>query len=184
MLKLLEAVLLALSLSADCFAVSACSSLGIRSSGWRKIAFTALLFALVQSSFFVTGCAFGSAVAGLVERLAHVIGFLLLLYVGGSMILDALRKEEGERSLDGFGAVMLGAVATSIDAIAVGISLSISGESFWVMALDAASILLFTFISVLLGISLGHAVGKRFGRAAGFAGGAVLLGIGLAVLFG
>ena len=90
------------------------------------------------------------------------------------MLFGAFSRKEENRILDGFGSVLLGAVATSIDALTVGVSLSISGVAADVMALDASAILLFTFLTVVLGALLGQAAGKRFGRAAQFAGGLVL----------
>lgn len=184
MLKVLEAVALALSLCADCFAVSACSSVGMRKAGWRRTALAALLFALVQSSFFALGWVFGDALSALVERAAHIVSFLILLFVGGAMILDAFKeKEEQTLVLDSLAGIFLGAVATSIDALAAGVSLSISGETPGVMALDASAVLVFTFIAVVLGVLSGKAAGKRFGRAAAVVGGTVLVGIGLLILF-
>lgn len=182
-LNLPGAFLLALSLCADCFAISACSSVTLRKVGFRPAGLTALVFALVQSGFFVIGWGLGDAVAGIVERAAHIVAFLILLYVGGSMFLEGILRREETRNLEGFRNVLAGAAATSIDALAVGASFSMNGEPPASMAVKAAAILAVTFATVVLGILGGAAVGRRFGFLAEIAGGLVLIAIGMTLLF-
>ena len=180
---LVAALILALSLCADCFAVSAGSSVTLKDDSWGKILPVALVFGLVQSGLFFAGWAFGDIFTGVVGSMAPVIGFLLLLYVGGSMLYSAIRNDLESRDLNGIRNVLLGAVATSIDAFTVGISFSMDGDSAGDVLLKALVILAVTFLTVVFGMKGGAYAGKRYGRGALFVGGTVLLLIGLNILF-
>ncbi|MBR5660707.1 MAG: manganese efflux pump [Bacteroidales bacterium] len=179
----ISAILLALSLCADCFAVSACSSMTVKDSSWRKVLPVAAVFALVQAGLFMLGWLFGDLFVGFVGKLAPVIGFLLLLYVGGSMLLSAWKDERSPRDLNGISNILLGAVATSIDAFSVGISFSMDGDSGGDMLLKGIVLLVITFLTVVAGMKGGSYVGRRYGRPALWAGGSVLILIGLNILF-
>lgn len=182
MKDLILALLLALSLCADCFAVSVCSGVTMKDVGRRKVLAVALVFGIVQAGFLLAGYFFGDLFVGYVERFAHWIGFLLLLYVGGSMILEAVKGTEEARDLNGIRNILVASVATSIDALAVGISLSMDLESVQSALLKAAAVLVMTIISVVAGILGGRRIGTRFGRGAEIAGGCVLILIGLNIL--
>ena len=185
LLQVIEALLLAAALCADCFAVSACSSVSIRSRRWGDILSVALAFAVIQTALFVIGVLLGDLVSGLLMGVAHFIGFGLLLYVGGSMLYDASRKEQKEGlELSGFKNILIGGTATSIDALSVGASMAIEGIGMNVAILDSVSIFAVTFISVVLGIFGGSLAGQKFGRPALIFGGIVLILIGINILFG
>ena len=182
--EVLLALVLALSLCADCFAVCVCSSVTLDKVEWGSVSPIALVFGLVQAGLLLAGYLFGDLFVGYVEKAAHWIGFLLLLYVGGSMILESFRKQCEVRNLNGLTAVVIGAVATSIDALAVGISLSMGQLETHDIILDTAAVFLVTFLSVVTGMFFGHRLGHRLGKRAEFAGGAVLILIGLNILLG
>ena len=168
-------MLLALSLCADCFAVTTCSSVTLREISWKKVAPIAFAFGFVQM--------FGDIFVGLVEHISKWIGFLLLLYVGGSMLLKAiLNKEEKPLELCGFKNVIIGAMATSVDALAVGISLSMSQPEARYLISSVVSVFVITILSVIAGMFSGQALGKRLGRIAEIIGGIVLIGIGISIL--
>ncbi len=183
-LEVLGAIVLALSLCADCFAVCVCSSVTLDKVEWRSVSPIALVFGIVQAGLLLSGYLFGDLFIGYVQKAAHWIGFLLLLYVGGSMILESLREECEVRNLNGLGAVILGAVATSIDGLAVGVSLSMGQLEMHDIVLDTAAVFLVTFLSVFTGMFFGHRLGHRLGKRAELAGGAVLILIGLNILLG
>ena len=141
------------------------------------------------------GWLFGDFFVGFVSKAARWIGFLLLLYVGGSMILEGIKGKEEVRDLNGFKNVILGAVATSIDALAVGISMSFGQAGTDALATDHAlmvntmiadhvAVFIVTMLSVFAGMFGGYRVGRRFGRPAEIFGGLVLICIGLGILFG
>ena len=169
-MSIIETLLLAASLCADCFAVSLCSSVTLKKAGWRSVLLTALAFAVIQSALLLAGCVLGDLFYGIVEKVSNVIGFVLLAYVGGSMLASRI----------------LGSLATSIDAAAVGVSQSMSGAGVSDSVLLLASVFLCTAVSVAAGICAGKAIGnirgRNVGRIAEVAGGAVLVGLGVAVL--
>lgn len=175
-------ILFALSLCADCFAVSLCSSVTLKEIRHKDVLAVAFSFAFIQTGFMLVGWAFGNIFLGLVERIAHWIGFLLLLYVGGSMLLEGVRGGEEVRNLNGFKNVVLGGIATSIDALAVGVSMSMSGENWMQMGPRAAAVFLVTAISVVVGIYGGKTIGHKVGVFAEILGGLVLIGIGVSII--
>lgn len=185
-MTILETLLLALSLCADCFAVSLCSSVTLKNAGWRDVLLTALAFAVIQSALLLAGCLLGDLFYGLVETVSGIIGFVLLAYVGGSMLVEGIRGCGEGKNLDGWKNILLGGVATSIDAAAVGVSQSMSGSGLSGTLLLAA-VFACTLVSVAAGISAGRAVGcirgRNVGRIAELAGGLVLVGIGFSILF-
>lgn len=185
LLSIVESLLLAASLCADCFAVSTCSSVTLKGISWRKILPIAFVFGVVQTALMALGWLFGDIFVGHIHKVASLIGFLLLLYVGGSMILGAVKNEDESRDLNGLKNVIIGAVATSIDAFTVGISLSMglvpTGK---MMMMNLVAVFIVTMLSVIGGMFGGQKIGQRFGRPAEIIGGSVLILIGLNILLG
>ena len=185
-MSIIETLLLAASLCADCFAVSLCSSVTLKKAGWRSVLLTSLAFAVIQSALLLAGCMLGDLFYGIVEKVSNVIGFVLLAYVGGSMLAEGIRGCGEGKNLNGWKNILLGGLATSIDAAAVGVSQSMSGAGMSDSVLLLASVFLCTAISVAAGICAGKAIGnirgRNVGRIAEAAGGAVLVGLGVAVL--
>ena len=186
----ISAILLGLSLCADCFAVSLCSSFLVGREEVRKKVWTvAAIFAVVQTGFLLGGWALGTFATELIaeyvghfEKVAHVIGFLLLLYVGGEMFIDGIRSKSEHLNLDGFRSILLGGVATSIDAAAVGLSMAMDDAKWTDIAPVALSVLVFTALSVLAGMLSGSFVGRKLGYSARIVGGLVLIGLGVNIL--
>ena len=177
-----EAILVAVSLCADCFAVSLCSGVTLRDVSWKRVLGVALAFAVIQAGLLAVGWAFGYLFVGLVEKVSHVIAFLLLLYVGGSMLIEGIRGKEEARNLDGWRNVLVGGLATSIDALAVGVAQSMEDVSFSGFLPLLMSVFAVTALSVVAGLKGGSAIGVRFGRWAEIVGGLVLIGIGVHIL--
>ena len=180
---ILQAILLAASLCADCLAVSLCSGVTLRSVRWREVLGVALAFAVIQAGLLLAGWAFGYLFVGLVEKVSHVIAFLLLLYVGGSMLIEGIKGEAEVRNLNGWRNVLVGGVATSIDALAVGVSQSMGGADWNGFLPLLVAVFAITALSVIIGLRTGRAIGSRFGRWAEIIGGCVLIGIGVSILF-
>ena len=181
-MQIIEAILVAASLCADCLAVSLCSGVTLRDVRWGRILGVALAFAVIQAGLLLAGWAFGSLFVGAVQKISHIIGFILLLYVGVSMLVDGIRGEEEVRNLDGFKNVIVGGIATSIDALAVGVAQSMEDVSWTGFLPLLIAVFGITALSVVVGIRCGRAVGARFGRWAEIAGGLVLIGIGVSIL--
>ncbi len=182
MIEILSAFLLALSLCADCFAVTSCSSVTLKSVDARKVLAIALSFGVIQTLLMLLGWLFGDIFVGVVEKVAHIIGFLMLLYVGGSMILETVKGDSETRNLNGVRNVLIGGVATSIDAFAVGIGLSMDHSSANAVLMDLGFVFLVTVLSVIAGIEGGIKIGRKLGKPAEIAGGCVLILIGLNIL--
>ena len=186
----LSAILLGISLCADCFAVALCSSFALpREEVRRKVWTIAAVFAVVQTGLFLAGWGVGTVATELIsehvvhfERIAHVFGFLLLLYVGGAMFLDGVRSKSDHLNLSGFKGIVLGGVATSIDATAVGLSMSMDAAPWTEIWPVALSIFVFTVLSVIVGMLCGSFIGRKLGFSARIIGGLVLIGLGIDIL--
>ena len=177
-----ESILLAASLCADCLAVSLCSGVTLRSVRWREILGVALAFAVIQAGLLLAGWAFGGIFAAKVIKVSHVIGFVLLLYVGGSMLLEGIRGNEEVRDLGSWGKIVIGGVATSIDALAVGVAQSMEDTAWNGFLPLLVAVFIVTAISAVIGICGGRFIGKKAGRTAEIIGGCVLIGIGVSLL--
>ena len=184
----IELFLIAVGLSMDAFAVSICKGLGMRQVNWAHAFVIALFFGVFQGIMPVIGWALGTQFADLIEPVDHWVAFVLLAFIGGKMIWDGLHEEEGcadcareapasqkpdMRELFGL------AIATSIDALAVGISLAFLGMNIWMAAVVIA---VTTFVLSFIGVALGNRIGMRFNRTATIIGGIVLILIGLRIL--
>ena len=175
-------LLIAVGISADAFAVALGKGLAMRRLDWRTTLRLAGAFALAQAVMPVIGWFLGSQLAHYVTSVDHWIAFVLLGVVGGKMLRDAWSADvEGA----GDGALLPGrellvlSVATSIDALAVGISLAF----FEIDILGAAGLIgVTTLLLAVAGVVLGHRAGSRFRRPAEAVGGVVLIGIGTRIL--
>jgi putative Mn2+ efflux pump MntP len=177
-----ELLLIAVGLSMDAFAVSVCKGLGMRRLNVRVALVLALLFGVFQAGMPVIGWLLGSQFLWLIEPVDHWIAFVLLGFIGGKMILDAVRGEEEESGVVdrvAWGEFLMLAVATSIDALAVGISLAALNVEIVPSVLIIGVV---TFVLSLVGVLVGHLFGSRFERPAQIVGGVVLMLIGVKVL--
>ena len=183
---ILKAFVLACSLCADCFAVSLCSGVTLKKIEWKAVLRIAAAFAVIQSGLLYCGWAFGNLFAGLIDKVAHIVGFILLLYVGGSMFLEGVRSARSgkyeSRDLNGWRNIILGGTATSIDALAVGVSQSMAGVSGTDFLPLFIAVMAVTALSVAIGIYGGKTIGSRFGCRAEIVGGLVLICIGASLI--
>ncbi len=190
MREILSAILLGMSLCADCFAVTLCSSFLVsREELKKKVLTVVLVFVFIHTGFLLGGWALGTFATDLIaghvahfERIAHIIGFLLLLYVGLEMFLDGVRSKSEHLNLDGIGGIILGSVATSIDAAAIGISMALNGIGWSGMVPVSLSLIVFTVLSVVVGMLSGSFLGRKFGYSARIIGGLVLIALGIRIL--
>ena len=175
-----ELFFIAVGLSMDAFAVAICKGLSIRRLRLRHAVIVGLYFGVFQALMPTLGYFLGSAFAGAVTQIDHWIAFLLLAAIGGNMIRESLGKDDEpcDPSL-GFREMLGLALATSIDALAVGIS-------FAFLRVDIAPAVtligIVTFLLSLGGVWLGHLFGARFKSRAEFLGGLVLVLLGLKIL--
>lgn len=180
-----ELFLVAVGLSMDAFAVAVCKGLGMKRLDVRQALVIALFFGGFQALMPVAGWILGSGFQSLIEPIDHWVAFALLAFIGAKMLVDGIRGEgEGDGPSGGAAALdvrelLALAVATSIDALAVGITFAFLQVD---IAPSAALIGVVTFALSLGGVVLGHQFGARFEQPATIAGGAVLILIGLKIL--
>lgn len=184
-MTLLEIFLIGIGLSMDAFAVAICKGLAMPDKVDRKGALLiALYFGVFQAVMPALGWLLGSQFARYVTQMAPWIAFVLLAWIGGSMVRESLSKEEKEEAE--MGAVshkelLVLAVATSIDALAVGVTFSMLELA---VSIGAAVALIgcTTFVISLGGVYVGNVFGARYKGKAEFVGGAILILIGVKIL--
>lgn len=177
-----EILLLALGVSMDAFAVSIGKGLTAHRVSWREALTVGLWFGGFQSLMPVIGYYLAFSFADLVARVDHWIAFGLLLLIGGNMIREALEKDEAEKEADasfGFRTMLILAIATSIDALAVGISFAFLQAPLWSSIIIIG---LTTFAFSVVGLLIGKKVGDRFHKGAEIFGGLILIAIGVKIL--
>jgi putative Mn2+ efflux pump MntP len=177
-----ELILLALGLAADAFSVSVCKGLAMKKPDYRGMLLTALFFGIFQGAMPLAGYLLGSRFEVYISRCSHWAAFLLLGFIGGKMIAETLHsgKEQQETvyRLD-IGELLVLALATSIDAFAVGVVFAAQGMT---VGCPVAVIAAVTFALSLAGAVLGRRFGSRLGSCAELAGGTVLMRIGIKLL--
>lgn len=176
-------LLVGVGLSMDAFAASVCK--GLRSSriDWRHAIVTALSFGVFQAVMPIIGWALGGTFAPYIEPVDHWIAFVLLAGVGGKMLWDALSGAGESCPVDAgrfdIRELIMLSIATSIDALVVGISFAMSGMDIWLPALVIG---LTTFTLSLVGFSVGNRFGARYERTATILGGCALILLGAKIL--
>ena len=175
-----ELLILAVGLAMDAFAVAVCKGLSLRTLKQQQALLVGVWFGLFQALMPALGWLLGSAFSGLVQSVDHWVAFVLLSIIGGNMIREGLQgdDENCDPSLS-FGVMLLLAVATSIDALAVGITFAFLNVS---ILLAVALIGVVTFTISAVGVKMGNLFGARYKSKAEFFGGAVLILIGLKIL--
>jgi putative Mn2+ efflux pump MntP len=174
--------LIAIGLAMDCFAVSLGVGTAGTATGLRPTFRLFFHFGLFQAGMTLLGWLAGKTVVNYISTIDHWVAFGLLAFVGVRMIRGGLRKEGEEPAIPdpsrGMTLVML-SVATSIDALAVGLSLAIMEVNVLWSALLIGGV---SAALSLVGLSLGNKLGQRFGKTMEVIGGVILIGIGLRVL--
>ena len=158
-----ELFLIGIGLSMDAFAVAICKGLGMERINKRDTLLLALFFGGFQALMPLTGYLLGSRFASYIERWDHWIAFVLLAFIGGNMIRESREQEEEEIEHGGsirYRELFTLAVATSIDALAVGVS----------------------FVLTLVGVWVGNLFGSRYKSRAELTGGIILILIGVKIL--
>ena len=174
---LVEMILLALGLSMDAFAVSICKGLTMQKAGLRTGVICGSWFGGFQALMPLIGFFLGSLFAAAIEAFDHWVAFGLLAIIGINMLKEALEKKccECENHTDDFAfkTMLVMAIATSIDALAVGISLSMAGgvNIFAAIAFIGAT----TFAFSAVGVRIGNAFGAKFEKKAQLCGGIILI---------
>jgi putative Mn2+ efflux pump MntP len=179
-MSIFELFLLAIGLSMDAFAVSICKGLSVKKLQLKHALIVGVYFGGFQALMPTIGYFAGSYFTDLISSYDHWVVFILLLLIGGNMVKESFSKEEDDvNDSFGFKTMLLLAIATSIDALAVGVSFAF----LKVNILYAASFIgVITFVCSAIGIKIGNIFGSRYKSKAELAGGIILILIGTKVL--
>ena len=176
----MELFILAVGLSMDAFAVSICKGLAGGKVGAREMGLAGIWFGGFQALMPVPGYILGASFADYITAFDHWIAFVLLALIGGNMIKEALGKEED--SMDGsmgFKTMLLLAIATSIDALAVGVTFAFLDVSI-IPAISFIGVV--TFVLSAIGVKAGSLFGYKYKSKAELCGGIILILLGIKIL--
>ena len=176
----LSVLLIAIGLAMDAFAVSVCKGLAMRTPNIRQMLIVGVWFGAFQAVMPILGFYLGESVHEYISQWDYLVAAGLLFLIGANMIREAFSKEEDEGGDDiGYKVMFLLAIATSIDAFAVGISFSMDGVD---VLIPAAVIGIVTFLMSAVGVKLGSLVGDRYSSKAEIIGGIILILLGVKII--
>ena len=179
-MSIVELFLIAIGLSMDAFAVAICSGLEMKKATVKSALIIGLYFGVFQALMPLVGYLVGTQFSETIESIDHWVAFVLLAIIGGKMILESFEKDcpQTETSLE-FTKMLPLAIATSIDALAVGVSFAF----LKVEIISSVSIIgITTFALSMLGVKIGNVFGMKFKSKAELVGGVILVLIGLKIL--
>ena len=181
---IIETVILAVSLSMDAFAVALCKGLSLKKINFKNCITVGLWFGAFQGLMPLLGYLLGSTFAEKIQSIDHWVAFVLLAIIGANMIKESFEKDEEcvDCSL-GFKAMLPMAIATSIDALAVGVSFAFTTfNPDWFVYVAFVLIGVITCTLSAIGVKVGNIFGTKYKSKAEFVGGAVLIILGLKIL--
>jgi putative Mn2+ efflux pump MntP len=180
-MNIVKLLLIALSLSMDAFAVSVCKGLNMKKINYAHAFIIGGFFGAFQAIMPLIGWTVGKQFASLVTSVSHWIAFALLLIIGGKMLVEAIRggEEDIPDGLD-YKELFILAIATSIDALAVGVVFAFENVKIVPSVLVIGAV---TFILSVIGVVIGNRFGAKYNKGAQIAGGAILILLGTKILF-
>lgn len=185
-MSIIEIVLLSFGLAMDAFAVSICKGLTLKKMDWKKSLIAGGYFGVFQAIMPLIGYFLiklfkqNEAISNFITKYDHWIAFILLIIIGINMIVESFAKEEVDGNF-GFKTMFVLAIATSIDALSVGITfatMELAINIYWTVLIIGG----ITFILSALGVFIGNVFGLKFKQPAEIVGGVVLILIGLKIL--
>ena len=177
---IIELFLFAVSLSMDAFAVSVCKGLSVKTLRPRHGVIAGLYFGGFQALMPLIGWLLGRQFEGLIKSVDHWVAFVLLALIGANMVRESFGKDEEVNDSFSFKTMLPLAVATSIDALAVGVTFAF----LEVQILPAIALIgVTTFAFSAAGVKIGNVFGVRFKSKAELAGGVILILLGIKILF-
>lgn len=183
-MSIFEAILLAVSLSMDAFAVALCKGLAIKKINFKKCLIVGAWFGSFQALMPLAGFLLGSTFADKITAVSHWIAFVLLAIIGGNMIKESFEK--CEKPLDdslGFKTMIVMAIATSIDALAAGVGFAFTEfNPPWFVYITFILIGIITLSLSAIGVKIGNIFGTKFKTKAELAGGIILILLGVKIL--
>lgn len=177
-MKLIEIIIIAFSLAMDAFAISVCKGLSMKKIDVKKGMIIASYFGIFQAIMPLFGYIFCSYING-IDKFDHYISFILLAIIGISMIKESLESKELNDNIDIKTMIIL-SIATSIDALAIGITFSLLSVN---IIYSIIIIGIITFILSFIGVIFGNKVGNKYSSIAEIIGGIILIIMGVEILF-
>lgn len=176
-----ELFILAVGLSMDAFAVSICKGLAMKKASWKAQLCCGAWFGGFQALMPLIGYFLGTLFIDAISAIDHWVAFGLLVIIGVNMLREALGSEEETADADlSVKTMFIMAVATSIDALAVGISLAMAGvANIWLAVLLIGAT---TFVLSAIGVKMGNVFGSRYEKKAEIVGGVILILLGVKIL--
>lgn len=179
-MKIIEIILIGIGLAMDAFAVSICKGLAIKKISLKKAAIIALYFGVFQALMPVLGYFLGAAFESYITQIDHWIAFILLSLIGLNMIKESFsNEEEATKDNTDFKTMIILSIATSIDALAVGITFAFLNVNIVTSSLIIGII---TFILCIIGVIIGNKFGNKMESKAEIIGGVILILIGIKIL--
>ena len=178
---IVKLLFIAVSLAMDAFAVSVCKGLNMKKINYKHAVIIGGFFGVFQAVMPLIGWAVGKQFADLVTSVSHWIAFGLLVFIGGKMLIEAIKGGDDEEVPDGldYKELFVLAVATSIDALAVGVVFAFENVKI------VPSVLLIgvvTFVLSVIGVAVGNRFGAKYNKRAEIAGGVILILLGTKIL--
>lgn len=183
-MSLIELFVLAVGLSMDAFAVAVCKGLAMEKAEFKKAGIIGLYFGIFQAAMPLAGYLLGVGFQKNITAIDHWIAFILLSLIGFNMIKEAFKKDcaccvDGNDASIDFKTMIILAIATSIDALAVGVTFAFLKVDI-IAAVSFIGII--TFVLSMIGVKVGSVFGARYKAKAEFLGGSILILIGLKIL--
>ena len=186
-MSVFEIILMAVALAMDAFAVAICKGLATDKAGLKHMFVVGAWFGAFQALMPFIGCTVGAAFLVYIEAVDHWIAFVLLGFIGANMIREALSREEEcdcecEDASLAPKVMLTMAIATSIDALAAGVGMSVDLKGIGQILFAVLMVGVITFILSALGVKIGNVFGAKYKFIAELSGGIVLVGMGIKIL--
>ena len=177
---IIEIIVISIGLAMDAFAVSICKGLSMKKMNYKNAIIIALYFGIFQALMPVIGYFLGIGFEHIITEIDHWIAFILLALIGLNMIRESYKKDDDERNDSvNFKTMIILAIATSIDALAVGITFAFLKVS---LILSISLIGTITFAISFIGVKIGNVFGDKYEKKAEIFGGVILILLGIKIL--
>lgn len=177
---IVELVVLSIGLAMDAFAVAVCKGLAMPKMNWKKAGIIGAYFGIFQALMPLVGYLLGISFQEQITNIDHWIAFILLAIIGINMIKEAISEDDEKRNDSiKFKDMLILAIATSIDALAIGITFAFLKVNIWLAITLIGTI---TFVISVSGVKIGNIFGDKYEKKAELAGGIILILLGVKIL--
>lgn len=178
-MNLLEIIVISISLAMDAFAVSICKGLSMKKLSIKNAMIIGAYFGFFQGLMPLIGFYLGSIFTGFLESITYIIATILLTIIGIGMIKESFAREEKQNDQVNFKTMIVLAIATSIDALVIGISFAFLKVNIYLSIIFIGFI---TFLLSFIGTIFGNKLGNKLGSKSNLLGGIVLIGMAIKIL--